>query len=272
MSESRIETIFSTLRSEGRRGLAPFIVGGRPSVEETARLLPALQAAGASIVEVGIPFSDPIADGPVIAAAMHKALESGVHTRDVLNAVQRARSSCSLGIVAMASVSLAQRVGVARFVGEAKDAGIDGFIFPDAPLEEAPPLVEAVREVGLTASLLVAPTTPRARAEKIVGLCSGFVYLMARLGITGESAAAPEIGARVAELREMTDLPIACGFGVSKAEHVRAVVEHADAAIVGSALVRRIEDAAERGEDAAEAAGAFVRELGVGLKDAGAAA
>lgn len=247
----------------------PFVCAGRPTLGDTARLLPALERAGASIVEVGIPFSDPIADGPVIAAAMHAALVAGVTPRAVFDAVASARGSTGLGIVAMVSASIVQRIGVGRFVGDAKRAGFDGFIFPDAPVDEVGPLASAARDAGLTASLLVAPTTPPERAERIVRACTGFVYLLARVGITGEGAGGPgpRLRERVALLRGMTDLPIACGFGIGTAEQVRAVVREAgaDAAIVGSALVRRIEDAATAGRDAVAEAASFVAELAGGL-------
>jgi tryptophan synthase alpha chain len=196
---------------------------------------------------------------------MHHALEGGATLAGVLDAIAAARERVNLGLVAMVSVSIVSRVGEKAFVERAKAAGVDGFIFPDLPVEESGELLSAVEDAGLTASLLIAPTTPPERAERIALACTGFVYLIARTGITGERAEAPDIAGRVEMLRKATDLPIACGFGISKPEHVRAVVKHADAAIVGSALVKRIESAIERGEDAAEAAGAFVGELARGL-------
>ena len=259
-SAARIEKALS-----GGKALAPFVVAGRPDVASLGETLAAMESAGASLVEIGFPFSDPIADGPVIAAAMHDALEGGATLAGVLDAVKAARESLTLGLVAMASVSIVSRVGERAFVDRAKASGIDGFIFPDLPVEESGELLSVVEDAGLTASLLIAPTTPPERAERIALACTGFVYLIARTGITGERAEAPDIAGRVEMLRRATDLPIACGFGVSTPEHVRAVVEHADAAIVGSALVKRIEVAIARGEDASEAAGAFVRELADGI-------
>ncbi len=262
---ARIEAIFKAKRDRGERALMPFVVGGRPTLEATTALLPKLEQAGASVIEIGIPFSDPIADGPVIASAMHEALEAGTTMRGVLEAVRAARERTQAGLVAMASVSLAHRSGVETFIRRCKDAGFDGFIFPDAPLEEAGPLVAATRAQGMTASLLIAPTTSPERAAKIANASTGFVYLLARAGITGETKQAPEIGERVGALRRTTDLPIACGFGISSAEHVRQVVSHADAAIVGSALVRRLEEASRAGEDAVQAGAALCRELAGGL-------
>jgi len=267
---NRIESIFQNRRSRGERALTPFICGGRPSVESIPGLLTRLEGAGAPIVEVGLPFSDPIADGPVIAAAMHEALQAGVTIKAIFEGVAEARGRTqTLGLIAMGSVSIAHRLGLREYVTRARDAGFDGFIFPDAPVEEAAPLVEAAGEAGMTASLLIAPTTPDERAARIAAACSGFVYLLARAGITGETAEAPRIGERVRRLREATDLPIACGFGISTPDHVRMVVEHADAAIVGSALVRTMERAEDE-EAALEGGEAFVRDLTRGLSPASA--
>ena len=262
---SRIDEVFAAQRRVGRRSLAPFVVAGRPSAGALGDTLRALESAGASLVEIGFPFSDPIADGPVIAEAMHKSLEGGATIAGVLDAVRAARGTVSLGLVAMVSVSIVNRIGEEAFVSAARDAGIDGCIFPDLPVEESAGLLGIVRDAGLTASLLIAPTTPADRAARIAEASSGFVYMIARTGITGERGEAPEIADRVAQLRGVTDLPIACGFGISTPEQVRAVVEHADAAIVGSALVRRIEATIDEHRDAPEAAGAFVAELAAGL-------
>jgi tryptophan synthase alpha chain len=267
---TRIDDVLLRLRSANAKAIMPFIVGGHPRPGDTARLLAALERGGAHVVEIGFPFSDPIADGPVIAAAMHEALLRGASPTGVFDEVRRARASgVQLGIVAMVSVSIAWRLGPEAMIRDAKSAGIDGFIFPDAPVDEASELSARVRDAGLTCSLLVAPTTSAARAERIVQACSGFVYLLARAGITGESSGLPEIASRVKMLRGMTSLPIACGFGIGTAEHVRHVVhaEGADAAIVGSALVRGLDDAAAKNvTDIASVGEAFVRGLSAGLK------
>ncbi len=264
---NRVEQIFTTLRQERKRALMPFICGGHPHPGATAQILPALQAAGASIVEVGIPFSDPIADGPVIAAAMHVALQRGSTPQSVLDEVRSVRDRLSIGLVAMVSVSIVHRMGgPAEFVAKTADAGFDGFIFPDAPLEESGVLLSTCRERGVAASLLISPSTPFSRAKEIVAASSGFVYLLARAGITGERAEAPEIAGRVNKLREVTELPIAVGFGISNAAHVQSVTESADAAIVGSALVRRMSEADAAGRDPVAEASSFVGELFQGLQ------
>jgi tryptophan synthase alpha chain len=263
----RIDDIFSTLRREGGKALMPFVCADHPAPGLTGPILGAMERAGAAIAEVGIPFSDPIADGPVIAAAMHKALTAGSTPRRVFEEVAAARPALSIGLVAMVSVSIVTRLGgPARFAGQARDAGFDGLIVPDCPLEESADLRTAATDAGLCFALLIAPTTPPKRAAEIAKACTGFVYMLARTGITGERREAPDIARRAALLRETTQLPIACGFGISTADHVRAVVAHADAAIVGSALVRRLDDAAQRGHDPAHEAGTMVRELAAGLR------
>ncbi|MEL7473842.1 MAG: tryptophan synthase subunit alpha [Planctomycetota bacterium] len=266
MTASRIPDLFDRLKRDGRKALMPFVCGGRPTIDALPDLLVALERGGASIVEIGVPFSDPIADGPVIAAAMHEALEDGVTPEQIFAQVAAARDRVEMGLVAMVSISLVHRGGGPEaFTKRAAEAGFDGFIFPDAPMEESEALIQASADVGLTASLLVAPTTPTDRAAEIAARCTGFVYLLARSGITGERADAPDVASAVARLRESATTPVAVGFGISTSDHVCAVVEHADAAIVGSALVRRMEDAHRAGKDACAAAEAFVRELAGGL-------
>lgn len=270
---NRIERIFNDLRGRrdagggGGRALMPFITAGDPDTDTTARLLLALQEAGASVVEVGIPFSDPIADGPVIQASMTYALDRGVRVQQVFDAVASVRPKLELGLVAMVSYSIVHRLGPEAFVKRAKAAGFDGFIFPDVPLEEADGVRAVVAAEGLILSMLIAPTTPDDRAEAIARASTGFVYVVSRAGITGErSELPPELPARLKRLRAVTDLPMAVGFGISTAEQVRQVVEVADAAIVGSALMRRVAEHRQGGGDAVvREAAAFTRELAEGL-------
>ncbi len=249
----------------------PFVCAGHPvgpgGPAPLAPILQALERGGASIVEVGIPFSDPIADGAVIAAAMHEALVAGITPAAIFEQVRAARESTRLGLVAMVSVSIAQRLAARNggFFAQLKAAGFDGAIVPDVPLEESEPLVKAAAENGVTLSLLVSPSTDPKRAEEIVKACTGFVYVLARAGLTGEQTDAPEISKMIGRLRQMTSLPLAVGFGISNAGHVREVVKHADAAIVGSVMVRRLDAAAKVGQDVAATAEAFTRELAAGL-------
>jgi len=264
---SRIDRIFQELRQRDARALMPFITAGDPDLATTEVLLPALEQAGASIVELGIPFSDPIADGPVIEGSMTRALKGGVSLDGVMATIRAVRERVELGMVAMVSYSIVYRYGLEAFVADAKAAGLDGFIFPDLPLDEAGPARRVVSEAGLTLSLLIAPTTPIERAQRIAEASSGFVYVVSRAGTTGEQAQLPpELSERLARLREVTDLPLAVGFGVATAAQVRQVVSEADAAIVGSALVRQIaEHAGDDQQTIVEVASAFTRELASGL-------
>lgn len=268
---NRVDSAFQRLRETGMGGLMPFVCAGAPTPDALVQVLPALSSAGAAVIEIGIPFSDPIADGPVIAAAMHDAIGRGVTPSAVFEQVRTARDKVDCALVAMVSVSLVHaHGGPAGFVTRARDAGFDGCIFPDAPLEESGELGEACRAAGLTCSLLVSPTTPEARAKAIAEASTGFVYLLARSGITGERAETPQVEPKVQMLRRVSRLPIACGFGISTPEHVRAVVEHADAAIVGTALVRRLADAQAAGRPLGQEAEAFIAELSTGLVATGA--
>ncbi len=245
----------------------PFITAGDPDIATSIRLLPELESAGASIVEMGIPFSDPIADGPVIQASMNEALVRGFKVTDLFDAVRRVRGEVGLGLIAMVSYSIVHRMGLDGFVGRAADAGFDGFIFPDLPVEEADAARAATAAHGTILSMLIAPTTPIERAKRIASASTGFVYVVARAGITGERDELPaELHDRLEQLRTATGLPIVVGFGISKPSHVASVCEAADAAIVGSALVRRISEQRDAGPDAVvAAAGRFVRELMSGL-------
>ncbi|BAM03740.1 tryptophan synthase subunit alpha [Phycisphaera mikurensis] len=264
---SRVKDSFAALRSSGRRGLMPFVTAGDPSLDDLPDLLAALEAGGATAVEVGIPFSDPVADGPVIAESMQHALRGGVTVAAVFAAVREARRRVSIPLVAMLSYSIVYRLGLDRFCEEAAAAGFDGLIIPDLAVEESAESAAAAARAGLTLSLLVAPSTPPKRAARLAEASTGFVYVVSRAGITGADKDVPEgLAERVAGLRAATDLPLAVGFGIASAAQVRQVVGAADAAIVGSALVRRL--AGFRGDGhaaAADAARAFVAELAAGL-------
>ncbi len=268
MQANRIDTIFADLRGSGGKALMPFITAGDPDLATTIRLLEAAQDAGASICEIGIPFSDPIADGPVIQASMSRALDQGLRVEQVFAAVAEARPRLTIGLVAMVSYSIVHRMGLSSFIARAKAAGFDGFIFPDLPLAEAGPARAAVAEAGLILSMLIAPTTPIERAEQIAAASTGFVYVVSRPGITGATEALPpELPERLGRLRGVTDLPMAVGFGISTAAQVRDVVRVADAAIVGSALVAQIHQHAQTSADAAvQATRAAVAHLAAGLK------
>lgn len=263
---NRIDELFTDLRGRNAKALMPFITAGDGGLDTTARIIPALERGGASVCEIGIPFSDPIADGPVIQASMSRALDAGTRLSGIFETVAAVRPATKLALVAMVSYSIVYRHGLDAFVRDAGQAGFDGLIFPDLPLGEAQPARDAAGAAGLSLSMLVSPTTPTDRARQIAQACTGFVYVVSRGGITGESSALPpELPGRLGSLRDATNTPLAVGFGVSNPEHVRSVVSVADAAIVGSAMVRRLHDAAEQGGDPAEEAERFTRELASGL-------
>ncbi|MEM6333901.1 MAG: tryptophan synthase subunit alpha [Planctomycetota bacterium] len=265
---NRIDQRFADLRAAGGKGLMPFITAGDPDLDTTRRVLLELDAAGATVVELGIPFSDPIADGPVIQASMTRALDANVALADIFAMVAGVRAELSLGLVAMVSYSLVFRFGPQKFVAAAAEAGFDGLIVPDLPLDEAADTAAIARKAGLTMSLLVSPQTDTRRAAEVAGLCSGFVYVLSRSGVTGERADVPAgLGERLTQLRSVSDLPMAVGFGVSTAEQAADVARQADAVIVGSALVKRIHEAYETGgaDAAVDATRAFVSELNAGL-------
>ena len=255
--------MFERCRSEERGALMPFVVAGHPGPGSLGSMLQALESAGADAVEVGIPFSDPIADGPVIAAAMHEALMAGTTVADVLNDMASIRSSISIPVVAMVSISIVDRLGGAAFMDRLADAGFDGVILPDADLDAIEPLQQQAERRGMAFTSLIAPDTGPDRAARIAADAREFLYVLARKGLTGERSDAPDLRERVDELRRLTSLPLAAGFGISTPDHVAAVLSDADGAIVGSALVRTISEAVSTGEDPLEAARGFIRPLAV---------
>jgi len=245
-------------------GLWPFIPAGYPSLDFTEQLLARLAALPIRGVELGIPFSDPIADGPVIQHAFAHALAADVRLADIFAMVTRIRSSNPHPMLAMVSASIIYRRGADRFVDEAAGAGFDGLIVPDLPLEEAADLTDRCAKKNMRLSMLVAPTTPPERAERIARAAGGFLYYVSIQGTTGERTALPaDLAANVTRIRRESSRPILIGFGISTAAQVREVCSFADGAIVGSALVRRIQDASARGGESAALAAAidFVRDL-----------
>ncbi|MCA9276834.1 MAG: tryptophan synthase subunit alpha [Phycisphaerales bacterium] len=263
---NRINQAFVNAKETGQGALLPFVCAGSPELEALPRLLPALESAGASVVEIGFPYSDPIADGPTIAAAMHVALQQGITPEKIFEQVSSVRDQLSMGLVAMVSVSIVIAMGGPdAFVKRAVEAGFDGFIFPDVSFEETETYREACKAHGATMSLLISPTTPTERAIEIANASSGFAYLLARSGVTGERSDLPDIGERVRSIRSKSSTPIACGFGISNADQVGAVIKHADGAIVGSALVRTMIDATKNNRDYVGACEEFVHELAMGL-------
>jgi tryptophan synthase alpha chain len=259
-----IDALFHRLRAARRAAFMPFVTAGDPDLAFTRELLPAAAAAGADLFEVGFPFSDPIADGPVIQASYTRALDKELKLANVF-ATLRAVSTqpkWQTPLVAMASYSLMYRRGPGVFIDTAQAAGVTGAVVPDLPVEEAEELSKLARDRDFKLILLVTPTTSPQRAEKVVKACGGFVYVVSVVGITGAREALPTaLRAQLARLRTMTDLPLCVGFGVSKPEHVRELKDIADGIIVGSAVVKKLEAAATDRTKALADVTQLVREL-----------
>ncbi len=257
MKRKSIAESFGELKGRRQFGFMPFVPAGFPDLETTGAILPELERAGANVIEIGLPFSDPIADGPVIQEAFSAALGRGLKMKDVLGTVRKARASVSIPLVAMGSYSIVYRYGLERFIGDAKEAGIDGLILPDLPPPEAEGVCAKVRAGGLDTILLVAPTTSVERRKTIAELSSGFVYYLSVSGITGERKELPaDIVGNLKQLKSVSKVPVCVGFGISKPEHMKQLAPHADGGIVGSAVVRCMQKQIPQGRDA------IVREVG----------
>jgi tryptophan synthase alpha chain len=242
-----IDQLIADLRATKRKALMPFVTAGDPDVAFTAAVLQELVKRGASMCEVGIPYSDPIADGPVIQASYTRALDKGVKLSDIIGMLGETAPKLTAPVVTMVSYAIVYRHGVEKYCDEARDAGVAGLIVPDLPVEESPQLARICGQRELSLIQLVTPLTPRERALRICETSTGFVYYVSVAGITGErTQLPPELAENVAWLREQTKLPICIGFGVSQPEHVKLLAPVADGLIVGSAIVRRMADAASR--------------------------
>lgn len=249
----------------GTTGLIPFLTAGFPSLERTLESLRAVERAGALAVELGVPFSDPIADGPDIQRASEWALRQGVGVEDVLDLVARFRRESSLPVVLMTYSNPVVRLGAEAFAGRAHAAGVDGVILSDLPPEELPEMWRALDDAGLDTVLLVAPTTSAERLPVLLARCRGFVYCLSRTGVTGRSEGfAGALDERLAAVRAHTRLPVAVGFGISTAADAGALRGHADAVVVGAAFMRLVEQDPERG--VAERVGSFAGELVAALR------
>jgi tryptophan synthase alpha chain len=242
---SAIDTLFQRLRKTGRKALMPFVTAGDPDLDFTADALRRLAGQGCGLCELGIPYSDPIADGPVIQASYTRALEKKVTLGRVFDMLGRITPELPAPVVTMVSYAIVYRHGLEQYVARAKAAGVAGAIVPDLPVEESGPMAEVCRREDFSLIHLITPTTPRDRARRIADRTTGFIYYVSVTGITGERTELPrEIADNVARLREDTPLPISIGFGISRPEHVRMLAPVADGLIVGSAIVRRMAEAA----------------------------
>ena len=240
---SRIADRFVELRKRGEMGLVAFITAGDPDLRATAEFIVALETAGVDVLELGVPFSDPLADGPVIQRASERALRSGTTLAGVLRTVAEARQHGSqLPLLLFSYLNPILRYGFARFASEARQAGADGVLITDLSVEEADAYLDQMREAELDTVFLAAPTSTEARLHRICQVSRGFVYAVSRTGVTGpREALSDQLLPLLGRIRAATASPVAAGFGISRPEHVEALRGHADAAVVGSTLVQVIE-------------------------------
>jgi tryptophan synthase alpha chain len=239
---SRLDATFARLRANGERALVAYLMAGDPSLAETERLVVEAERRGADVVELGVPFSDPLADGPVIQRAGVRALATGTTLSRVLEMVATLRGRVRVPLVLMAYYNPVLAFGLKAFARTAADAGADGVIVPDLPHEESGPLRAEAEPAGLDLIHLVAPTSPPARVKVIARLSRGFIYVVSLTGVTGERRELPkDLDAQLRTLRLVTTKPVCVGFGVSTPEQVAAVGRVADGVVVGSAIVRTIE-------------------------------
>jgi tryptophan synthase alpha chain len=240
-----VDRLFQNLRQSGRKAFMPFVTAGDPDVDFTADVIRELDRRGCSMCEVGIPYSDPIADGPVIQASYTRALGKKIKLPDIINMLSRVSRDVKMPLVTMVSYAIVYRYGLQRYVAEMKTAGVSGAIVPDLLVEESAELAAVCKAADFNLIQLVTPTTPRDRAVRIAQSSTGFLYYVSVTGITGERTVLPPLLLEnVAWLRTKTDLPICIGFGISQPDHVKLLAPVADGVIVGSAIVRRIADAA----------------------------
>jgi tryptophan synthase alpha chain len=241
---SRLAETFARLRQEGRPGLITYTTAGDPDLPRSVEILRALARAGADVLEVGVPFSDPLADGPVIQRATERALAAGSSLRAALDLIASVRRDVSTPIVVFSYANPLVRMGLDTFAERAAAAGVDGVLALDLPIEEADEFRNAMSERGIDTIFLLSPTTTEARIRKAAALGRGFLYGISRLGVTGaRDTVATGAEQMVRRIRAVTDLPLALGFGISRPEHVAEVGAYADAAVVGSALVSLIAEA-----------------------------
>jgi tryptophan synthase alpha chain len=256
-----ITITFTELRAAGRTALIPFITAGDPTAHATPGIMHALVEAGADLIELGVPFSDPMADGPVVQRSSERALAQGVGLRDVLGMVREFRQrNCRTPVVLMGYANPIEAMGVEQFAQGASEAGVDGVLVVDYPPEEAAQFVAAMDRRNVATIFMVAPTTPDERLRAVAELARGYAYYVSLKGVTGAANIdQAEVAARVAHIRKFIKVPLGVGFGIRDANTARAVAQHADAVVIGSALVQVIEKS--NADDAAENARAWLAEI-----------
>lgn len=243
VSTSRIQDTFRQLRERSAKGLVIYLTAGDPTLEATGDLLAAVEAGGANIIELGIPFSDPLADGPVIQRASERALEGGTTLRKVLQALPQWRKRVRVPVVLFSYYNPILQYGLEGFAHDTNESGADGALAVDLTPEESEKYVEAMRKWNLDTVFLAAPTSTDERLKRVSAVSTGFLYLIARTGVTGErTKLSGSTRPLIERVRKLTPLPLAVGFGLSSPDQIRTIQEVADAAVVGSAVVHRIEE------------------------------
>jgi tryptophan synthase alpha chain len=264
---SRIKKRFADLKAKGRTALVPFVTAGDPEPEVTVPLMHAMVQAGADLIELGVPFSDPMADGPVIQRASERALAHHVSLHNVLDMVRRFREKdAETPVVLMGYLNPIEVMGYGDFADQARNAGVDGALIVDVPPEESHDLVTALREADLDLVYLLAPTSTEERIRKIGSVASGFVYYVSVKGVTGAGHLDVDaVAGKLDEIRRHIGLPVGVGFGIKDPQTAARVAKLSDAVIVGSAIVGRMEELADAPERIPEAVSAFLRELRAGI-------
>jgi tryptophan synthase alpha chain len=265
---TRIGRLFESLRRDGRKGFIAYLTAGDPNPERTPALVEALVRGGADLIELGVPFSDPVADGPVIQAAGERALKAGTTMKRVLEIAVEIRRRSDVPLLLFTYLNPVMRYGIERLAGDAAASGIDGCLLIDASVEEAHDYVGAMHGHGLDTVFLAAPTSTERRLRLVAQYSTGFVYLVSRTGVTGaRDSLSNQVGPLVDAMRKVTDLPLAVGFGISKPEHVAELGRQVEAVVVGSAIVRLI--AEHGGGPALESKlESYIRELKGGFQGA----
>jgi len=244
--QTRISRLFERLRAEKRPALIAYIVAGDPSPTATPELVAALERGGADLIELGVPFSDPIADGPVIQRGSDRALKAGTKLTTVLDIASQIRKQSEIPLLLFTYLNPVLRYGLEPLARAAVMSGIDGCLLTDLSVEEAEPYIHVMRQAGLDTVFLAAPTSSQRRLELVAKYSTGFVYLVSRTGVTGErSSVSDSVAPLVSAMRAITNLPLAVGFGISTADHVRSIGAVADGVVVGSAFERVIEENSE---------------------------
>jgi tryptophan synthase alpha chain len=258
---NRIDTLFNRLKSEGRSAMVAYITGGDPTIAASAKVALALADAGVDILELGVPFSDPLADGATIQAAAGRALAAGASVSGILELIREIRKSSEIPIVLFAYLNPVYTYGFGKFQADAKAAGADGLLLLDLPPSEAIRNEELAPGSSLHTIRLIAPTTPEERLLEITGVAEGFIYYVSREGVTGEqSSLSSDIAARVQAIKALTDVPVAVGFGISNPDQAATVAALADGVVVGSAIVRKIGEIGDTADLPGKIA-AFVRPI-----------